>query len=230
MHYDNGFFEKWGRSWNLYGTFNANKALENISVKLGVIHHCSNHYSDNRLKIEFASENRKNITWYNRSLIYHNKLTFGLLGAYSINQNYLLKNSLLVAYKPDDKASVFLRLENQGFRKSPIKWSNYKAYFDCIIFDYVRNFDDKNLKLAIDSNFSFREISNDLSGTIQHYNPTHKITTKLKVNCSLDISALIKFPSLIFSDIATTSLGFHISSLASNKRSFKFGGQIEFNV
>jgi hypothetical protein len=38
VHFDNGLFEKWGRQWNLYGGFNANKSFENISVKLGATH------------------------------------------------------------------------------------------------------------------------------------------------------------------------------------------------
>lgn len=166
VHYDNGFFEKWGRQWNLYGSFNTNKALENISVKIGAIHRCPSHESDNRLKIDMSTDSKQNLTWYNRTMITHNNFTYGILGAYSISQNYILKNNLFLGYKRDSGASIFFRLENDGFRKSPIKWSNYKAYFDCIIFDYFRSLPDRNLKIAIESNFSFREISNDLSGTI----------------------------------------------------------------
>jgi hypothetical protein len=86
----------------LYGSFNASKALENINVKLGAIHRTPTHESDNRLKIEFGPDNRKNITLYNRTMIYYNKLTFGLVGAYSISQNYILKNNLFLGYRKSD--------------------------------------------------------------------------------------------------------------------------------
>lgn len=70
----------------------------------------------------------------------------------------------------------------------------------------------------------------DLLAVAQHYDSNRKLTTKVRVNSKFDVSLLFKFPSLLFKDIATSSLGVHGANLATDKRSFKFGGQIEFNV
>ena len=35
LHYDHGVFQKWNSNWNLYGSLNSTKSLENISVRLG---------------------------------------------------------------------------------------------------------------------------------------------------------------------------------------------------
>ena len=65
---------------------------------------------------------------------------------------------------------------------------------------------------------------------MQHYDAKHKLTSKLRVNSRLDVSLLLKYPSVLFKDIATASVGLHVNNLASDKRTFKYGGQLEFNV
>jgi hypothetical protein len=56
------------------------------------------------------------------------------------------------------------------------------------------------------------------------------VTTKVRVSSKLEASLVVKMPCPIFKDIGTLSLGLHGSQLASEKRSFKYGGQLEFNV
>jgi hypothetical protein len=54
------------------------------------------------------------------------------------------------------------------------------------------------------------------------------LSSNLKAN--VDASLLLKFPSPVFNNIATVSLGLHGSNLVNEKRAFKYGGLIEFNV
>lgn len=107
---DNGVTEQWGRKWNIYAGINATKALENISIRVGAAHLSSACHSDNRLKIDHNADGKNNLTWYNRTVATQDKFTFGLLGAYGISSNVLVKNNLLVGYKIDDTTNAFLRL------------------------------------------------------------------------------------------------------------------------
>ena len=70
----------------------------------------------------------------------------------------------------------------------------------------------------------------DALAVVQHYDSNRKLTTKVRVNSKADVSVVLKYPSMLFKDIATASVGVHGANLATEKRSFKFGGQIEFNV
>lgn len=65
---------------------------------------------------------------------------------------------------------------------------------------------------------------------LQHEDKTHKLTSKLKLSTNFDLSAVFKFPSFIFNNIGTTSVGIHGSNLISDKRSFKYGVQLEINA
>lgn len=67
----------------------------------------------------------------------YNKFTFGLLAAYGITQNVLVKNNLLFGYKVNDTVNGSLRLENKGFRKDNFDWANAKGYFDQAKVDVV---------------------------------------------------------------------------------------------
>ena len=65
---------------------------------------------------------------------------------------------------------------------------------------------------------------------VQHDDKEKKRTSKVRLSSKFDVSLSIKYPSLLFKDIATTTFGVHGSNLHNDKRSFKTGGQIEFNV
>ncbi len=64
----------------------------------------------------------------------------------------------------------------------------------------------------------------------QHYFPERKLTSKFRVSSKQEISTVFKFPALLFKDIATTSVGVHVNNLTGKDVSFKYGGQIEFNL
>lgn len=155
LHYDNGVTEKWGRKWNFYSSLNASKSIENISLRLGAIHLSESCHSDNRIKIDFLAENKKNVIWYNRTIVTKNDFTFGLLGAYGLTNNVLVKNNFLFGYKLGDSnnTSAFLRLENNGYRKTSHNWSDAKAYFDNIKVDVVSSY--KDFKYGVEVFFLF---------------------------------------------------------------------------
>lgn len=140
LQLDNGVAEQWGRKWNLYAGINATKSLENISIRLGAAHLHSVCHSDNRVKIDHNADGRNNLTWYNRTVATQDKFTFGVLGAYGISSNVLVKNNLLVGYKLDDNTNAFLRLENNGFRKGGFNWADASGYFDHVKLDVVSSF------------------------------------------------------------------------------------------
>lgn len=108
--FDNGITEHWGKKWNLYAGLNSSKSIENVSVRLGAANISDGCHSDNRLKIDLQAEGKTNATWYNRTIVTHDRLTFGILGAFSLTNNVLAKNNVLLGYKVDDKSSAFLRL------------------------------------------------------------------------------------------------------------------------
>jgi hypothetical protein len=56
------------------------------------------------------------------------------------------------------------------------------------------------------------------------------ITVKGSLGSDFSASLLVRFPCILFKDIAKTSFGVHGSDLAASKRSFKYGAQLEFNV
>jgi hypothetical protein len=64
----------------------------------------------------------------------------------------------------------------------------------------------------------------------QHYLEEKKLTSKLRVSTKQEVSAVFKFPALLFKDIATTSVGVHAGNFTDKNISFKYGGQIEFNI
>jgi hypothetical protein len=88
----------------------------------------------------------------------YDKVSFGVLGAYSLTQNVISKNSLLLGYKVDDKTSVFLRADSEGFRKNPIGWTDCQAYFDNLKLDVVSN-QSNNLKFGLEVSYSLYRVS-----------------------------------------------------------------------
>jgi len=110
VHYDHGIVERWNSKWNLYATLNGNKSLENISVRLGAGNISEKCQSDNRLRIDFGADSKKNFTWYNRTVLTYEKFNFGLVAAFGITQRVLLKNNLLFGYKVNDTVNASLRI------------------------------------------------------------------------------------------------------------------------
>ena len=137
---DNGVTEHWGKKWNLYGGINTTKSLENMSLRIGAAHLDSKCHSDNRLRIDYNADGNNSLTWYNRTVVTHDKLTFGLLGAYGLTSHVLVKNNILLGYKIDDKTNTYLRLENNGYRKTGFNWGDFGGYFDHLKLDVVSSF------------------------------------------------------------------------------------------
>jgi hypothetical protein len=52
----------------------------------------------------------------------------------------------------------------------------------------------------------------------------------VRVSSKLNASVLFKFPNVFFKDMGKTSVGLHVNDLASDKRSFKYGLQVELDV
>lgn len=139
VHYDNGVFEKWNSKWNLYASVNTNKAFENLSLRLGAANNSGTCHSDSRLRVDFNGSD-KNLTYYNRTVVTQDKFTFGLLAAYGISSNILVKNNFLFGYKINDTTNAYLRVENQGYRKDAFSWSNFKGYFDNLKVDVTSKY------------------------------------------------------------------------------------------
>jgi hypothetical protein len=140
LQLDNGVTEHWGKKWNLYAGLNTSKTLDNVSLRLGAAHLDKVCHSDNRLRVDYKSDNEYNLTWYNRTVVTHDKLTFGLVGAYGLTSHVLVKNNLLFGYKVNDDTTSFLRAENNGYRKTGFNWGDASGYFDVLKLDVVSSF------------------------------------------------------------------------------------------
>ncbi len=105
-------------------------------------------HSDNRLKIDFNGDN-KNLTWYNRTVVTKDKFTFGILGAYGLTSHVLVKNSLLFGYKHDSNTSAYLRLHNNGFRRTAFNWGDLSGYFDTLKIDVISSINDLKYGLEV---------------------------------------------------------------------------------
>lgn len=119
VHFDNGITQGWGRSWNLYASFNTSKSLNNLSVRIGAHSLSERINTDNRLKFDYSADGSPTTTWYNRSVFSQNGLTLGALTAVEFRRKVLAKNNIFLGYKIDDNSSVSLRVENDGYRKDP---------------------------------------------------------------------------------------------------------------
>jgi hypothetical protein len=109
---------------------------------LGAANSAPKCHSDTRLRVDFNADNKRNLTLYNRTVVTHDKFTFGLLAAYGITHNVLVKNNLLFGYKINDTTNASLRVENNGYRKDNFDWANWKGYFDNIRVDAVSKYRD----------------------------------------------------------------------------------------
>jgi hypothetical protein len=85
--------------------------------------------------------------------------------------------------------------------------------------------------LAIKAIFNTKgKLFNEALLAFEHTFAPHNLTVKTRVSTNFNASVLLRFPAILFKDIAKTSLGFHVNDALSAKRNFKYGGQIEFNV
>ena len=149
FHYDHGILESGKNKWNFYGSLNGTKTLENLNIRFGA-HLINDRYqSDNRLKIEPGSANNYQLTWYNRSVAERGKWRYGMLGAFKLNNQCLIKNNVFVGYQFDRKTSAFVRCENNGYRKNPEDLTSWMNIFDSIYFDLISSYRDP-LKYGIE--------------------------------------------------------------------------------
>lgn len=65
---------------------------------------------------------------------------------------------------------------------------------------------------------------------VEHTFPERNLTVKARVSSKAHASLLLRFPALLFKDIAKTSVGLHVNDILGAKQNFKYGVQIEFNV
>ena len=79
------------------GSLNANKSINNVSLRLGAHFLANDVNSDNRLKIDTAGE----ATWYNRTVYTKEKVRFGSLTAFGFGKNVIAKNSFFLGYQID---------------------------------------------------------------------------------------------------------------------------------
>lgn len=149
LHFDNGISECWGSKWNYYASLNANKSINNVSLRLGAHFLNNNVNSDNRIKVDTNGE----LTWYNRTVYSKDKIRFGSLTALGFNRKLLAKNSFFFGYRLDEKSHFFVRAQNEGFRKDSLSIENLSSrphqIFDHFNFDFVSSYQD-SLKYGVE--------------------------------------------------------------------------------
>ena len=141
LHYDMGIKQIQNRNWNFYGSLVCNKSLQNLVFKLGACHVNPKCHSDNRLRVQ-SSGSDYSYFWYHRTVVNHNKWTFGVLGVYDISRNVFQKNNFLVKYSHDANTDVIARANCDGFRKVSMNPADWSSYFDVFNLDVVRKVND----------------------------------------------------------------------------------------
>jgi hypothetical protein len=61
---------------------------------------------------------------------------------------------------------------------------------------------------------------------VKHHEATRNLTTKLRVSSNANVSLAFKYPSLVFTNIGSVTVGVHGSNLLNERRAFKFGVQL----
>lgn len=151
---------------------------------------------------------------------------------FNITNQILSKTNFLLGYKVNDKIDAFFRVENNDYRKSQWKLADVANHLDSYRLDFVAKHDDK-IKYGLEAVFRKTTEKNPFQEALlvlQHEDKENKRTSKVRLSSKFDLSLSLKFPSLLFKDIATTIIGVHGSNLHNDKRAFKAGGQLEFNV
>lgn len=188
LHLDNGIVEKWNRKWNLYATLNLTKTLSNASLRLGANHVSSKCSSDNRLRVDFQDD-KQNLTWYNRTVVTKDKVTFGNMFVYNISSQILSKTNFLLGYKVSDKIDAFVRVENNDYRK--VSWSPAEIvnHFDTCRLDFIAKHDDR-IKYGLEvSMYLYRPFSRrklDRAPSTKHFLLFNMMTRKIRELQRLD--------------------------------------------
>ena len=110
-------------------------------MKFGACHIHPKCNSDNRFKIH-SKESGLNYSWFHRTIVNHNKFSFGILGVYNISRKVFEKNDLLVKYSHDANTDFILKASCDGFRKNSLNIADWSSYFDVFKFDFVRKVND----------------------------------------------------------------------------------------
>lgn len=139
IHYEDGVRRINGKDFFFYAGLNTDKKLDLLSVKFGVGHDSEHCHSDNRIKITNEQGGHHQYFWYNRTMVYHNKLRFGLVTCLDICKKVFQKHNILLGYDIDADTKVFLRAETDGFRHQNCSLSHPETIFDKVTFDAVRN-------------------------------------------------------------------------------------------
>lgn len=148
LNYDHGVREWNNKKYNLFAGLNCSKGLRNLTFKAGVGNYSEHCDSENRIRVGLQQDG--NVwQWANRTLVKHNKLTFGLVSVLDISNRVLQKNNLLFGYNADENTNLFLRAETAGFRKANFNIEKPESIFDTFTFDVVRKVNANN-KAAVE--------------------------------------------------------------------------------
>eukprot|EP00178_Gracilaria_changii_P010152 TRINITY_DN2958_c0_g1_i1.p1 TRINITY_DN2958_c0_g1~~TRINITY_DN2958_c0_g1_i1.p1 ORF type:complete len:154 (-),score=16.68 TRINITY_DN2958_c0_g1_i1:30-491(-) len=151
--------------------------------------------------------------------------------AYNITGNILQKSNLLFGYKVNNKVDTFLRVENANYRKYPFALSELLQHFDLYRLDVVHQH-DANTRYGVEAIFRQKDqfAFDEALLVLEHNDLLKTRTTKARISSNFDVSLSYKYPDFIFRNIAFVTVGVHASNIHNEKRSFKGGLQIDFNV
>lgn len=183
LNYDHGLKEWKQNKYNLFAGFNSTKGLRNIALKAGVGHYSQHCDSENRIRFDL----QQNVwQWGNRTVVKHNKLTFGIVTVLDITNRVLQKNNLLLGYNVDPSTNVFLRAETGGFRKVNFNIERPETIFDTLTLDVVRKINDNN-KAAVEVIFFLFRLSSISEAS-------NSPTLFLLIKATTELRNLLKLP------------------------------------
>jgi len=230
LHYDMGIKNIKNRNWNFYGSLVSNKSLQNLVFKIGATHVSKACHSDNRFRIQSSTGSDYSYFWSHRTVVNHEKWTFGMLGVYDISHNICQKSNLLLKYSHDANTDVILKADTEGFRKKSPSISNFKSWFDVYSLDIVKRINDTTrvgLEAAL---VPADQPLRNFEVVAEKYIPQRKLNLKAKVNHKFDFAVSGKLPLWGFEDIATFTKGIAVSNVTGKDRRISYGWQIDLNV
>lgn len=110
IHYDHGYQTIFDKKFNLYGSLNFKRPLNNLSWRLGAYYKNNNIKMDNRIRIQSKPDKFKyNIFWHSKAATVINKWSLGYQMSVDLVDRFITKNNVYIGYCPNDKTSIYLR-------------------------------------------------------------------------------------------------------------------------
>lgn len=228
VQYDHGLRNYGGRYFYFFGGANSSKLLNNVNLRLGFGHVGPNLSTENRLKATLGKDSNT-YHWYHKLFFAHRRFRYGFISVVDLNRKVFQKNNLTLGYHANDKTSVYLRLDVNGFRQHNPVLTRFDTIWDTATADVIHKINDKS-KVAVEASFNLKEKALDEAKAVYQFEYEAKRIIKASISSKLNVALLSKNPVYGLEDIATFSAGVGVTGIASKELGFKTGFELSVNL